>query len=77
MHEQMIGLEDAPHTYEYANHYKILPMIHKWSVDPLRIKNGTKVEEAFMYTSDNNKEWMTAKELQAWIEGNRKKIGAI
>ena len=77
IHEQMIGLEDAPNTYEYKDHYKILPMIHQWSTDPLRIKAGTKVAENFMYTSDNNKEWMKVNELHAWIEANRKKIGAI
>jgi len=77
IHEQMIGLEDGPHTYAYKDHYKILPMIHQWSTDPLRVKDGIKVEEGFMYTSDNNKEWMDVKELQAWIETNRKKIGAI
>lgn len=77
IHEQMIGLEDAPHTYEYKDHYKILPMIHQWSTDPLRIKGGIRVEEGFMYTSDNNKAWMDVKELQGWIEANRKKIGAI
>ena len=52
-------------------------MIHQWSTDPLRIKGGTKVEEGFMYTSDNNKIWMNVNELQGWIEANRKKIGAI
>ena len=77
IHEQMIGLEDAPNTYEYKDHYKIRPMIHQWSTDPLRIKAGTKVAENFMYTSDNNKEWMKVNELHAWIEANRKKIGAI
>ena len=25
LHEQMIGFEDAPYTYEYPDHYKILP----------------------------------------------------
>ena len=77
IHEQMIGLEDAPHTYAYTDHFKILPMIHNWSVDPSRIKDGTKVADDFMYTSDNNKEWMPVSELQAWIETNRSKIGAI
>jgi FlaA1/EpsC-like NDP-sugar epimerase len=43
IHEQMIGLEDAPNTYEYEEHYKILPMIHGWSLDASRIKDGTKV----------------------------------
>jgi UDP-N-acetylglucosamine 4,6-dehydratase (inverting) len=77
IHEQMIGLEDAPHTYAYKDHYKILPMIHQWSADPLRIKDGIKVDEDFVYTSDNNTEWMSVQELQKWIEENRAKIGAI
>ncbi len=29
----MIGAEDAQYTYEYAEHYKILPAIHNWSAD--------------------------------------------
>lgn len=77
IHEQMIGLEDAPNTYAYQNHYKILPMIHNWSADPLRIKDGGKVIDGFMYTSDNNKEWMPVEELRAWIDTNQSKIGAI
>ena len=77
IHEQMIGLEDAPHTYAYANHYKILPLIHNWSSDPLRIKNGVKVDDNFTYTSDNNSEWMSMEELRVWIETNRSKIGKV
>ena len=34
LHEQMIGLEDTPHTFEYDEYYKILPAIHNWSSDP-------------------------------------------
>jgi UDP-N-acetylglucosamine 4,6-dehydratase len=37
IHEQMIGQEDAPYTYEYENHFKILPAINGWSKDPKRI----------------------------------------
>ena len=77
IHEQMIGLEDAPHTYAYEDHFKILPMIHNWSADPMRIKNGTKVPENFTYTSDNNTEWMPVAELQQWVNANRIKIGTI
>jgi UDP-N-acetylglucosamine 4,6-dehydratase len=77
IHEQMIGLEDAPHTYAYEDHFKILPMIHNWSADPMRIKNGIKVPENFTYTSDNNTEWMTVAELQQWVNANRIKIGTI
>jgi len=77
IHEQMIGLEDAPHTFAYADHYKILPMIHNWSSDPLRIKDGIKVDDNFTYTSDNNSEWMPMEELRVWIETNRSKVGKI
>jgi len=77
LHEQMIGEEDAYYTYEYPEHYKILPAIHEWDQDGNRIKDGIKVQEGFSYTSDNNSEWMQAHELQAWINANHDKIGAL
>jgi UDP-N-acetylglucosamine 4,6-dehydratase (inverting) len=77
IHEQMIGLEDAPNTYEYEEHYKILPMIHGWSLDASRIKNGTKVTEGFTYTSDNNVNWMPVGDLRDWINLNKNKVGSI
>ncbi len=77
LHEQMISPEDSFHTYEYAEHYKILPAIHGWDTDAKRIKNGTKVVEGFSYTSDNNPEWMTATGLQDWIDTNHQKIGSF
>ena len=75
IHEQMIGLEDAPHCYEHEAHYKILPAIHDWSSDPSRINSGVKVPEGFVYTSDSNAEWMSVEGLQEWIEAHRGKIG--
>lgn len=77
LHEQMIGCEDSYYTYEYPHYFKILPAIHEWDKDVNRIKDGTKVPEGFSYTSDNNEEWMSAKELGVWIESNLKKIGNI
>ena len=77
LHEQMIGLEDALYTYEYNNYFKVLPSIHNWHNDPLRIAEGVKVDENFVYSSDNNKEWMQISELREWIENNRSKIGNI
>lgn len=77
LHEQMIGTEDAPHTYEYDAHFKILPAINKWANDPARIKDGRKVADNFSYTSDNNPDWMTTKVLADWIAAHRGKIGAI
>lgn len=77
LHEQMIGIEDALHTYEYDDHYKILPAIHNWSSDPDRISGGRKVAPDFTYSSDNNREWMSVDELRAWIAANRDKVGKI
>jgi len=77
LHEQMIGTEDAPHTYEYAEHYKVLPAIHDWSHDPERINGGNLVAPDFTYCSDNNTEWMSITSLQAWITQNREHIGRI
>lgn len=77
LHEQMIGAEDSYYTFEYPEHFKILPTINDWASSPERIKDGKKVPEGFVYASDNNAEWMTDADLHAWIEANRKKIGSI
>ena len=77
LHEQMIGIEDAPHTYEYDDYFKILPAIHDWSQDPKRINGGKLVAPDFTYRSDNNTEWMSVAALRAWIEQNREQIGQI
>jgi len=75
LHEQMIGIEDAHYTYEYPDHFKILPAINGWCSDPHRIKGGVKVAEDFSYTSSGNAEWMPVPALEAWIRANREKIG--
>jgi UDP-N-acetylglucosamine 4,6-dehydratase/5-epimerase len=77
LHEQMIGPEDAHYTYEYPGYFKILPSINDWCKDKDRIGDGVRVPEIFMYTSDNNKEWMEIPELQEWIEINKNKIGNL
>ena len=77
LHEQMIGYEDALHTYEYADHYKILPAIYNWSQDPDRINGGQMVGPDFTYCSDNNTDWMSVDTLRVWIEQNREHIGKI
>jgi UDP-N-acetylglucosamine 4,6-dehydratase len=77
LHEQMIGAEDSHYTFEYPEHFKILPSINGWGISAERIKNGTKVPEGFIYSSDNNTKWMSDLDLQAWIDENREKIEAI
>jgi UDP-N-acetylglucosamine 4,6-dehydratase len=77
LHEQMLGSEDALHSYEYPHHFKILPAIHNWSEDPARINNGRKVAPDFTYSSDTNPDWMSVETLRAWIAANSNKIGKI
>jgi UDP-N-acetylglucosamine 4,6-dehydratase (inverting) len=77
LHEQMIGAEDAHYTFEYPEHFKILPAIHSWHEDFKRIKDGKKVPEGFTYASDTNAEWMSVEELKSWIARNREKIGHL
>jgi nucleoside-diphosphate-sugar epimerase len=77
LHEQMIGSEDANSTYEYLKYFKILPQINRWAKDKLRIKNGKKVLEGFIYSSDKNSEWMTKSNFQKWFDKNKKNIGKI
>jgi FlaA1/EpsC-like NDP-sugar epimerase len=77
LHEQMIALEDSPYTYEYPEHYKILPSIHDWSLDPARIGLGKLVAPNFTYSSDNNSDWMSVEKLANWIANNSEKIGKI
>ncbi|MDC0992879.1 UDP-N-acetylglucosamine 4,6-dehydratase (inverting) [Alphaproteobacteria bacterium] len=70
LHEQMIGADDSHFTYEYPEHFKILPHINEWADDQKRIKHGVKVPEGFVYTSDSNSSWMSDAELRSWIDAN-------
>ena len=74
IHEQMIGPEDAPFTYEYHDYFKILPSINNWSSDVNRVRGGKKVGEDFIYTSGSNAHWMSITELQNWISLNKDKF---
>jgi UDP-N-acetylglucosamine 4,6-dehydratase len=77
LHEQMISSEDSVATYEYSSYYKILPQIFEWEKDNSRINNGKKVPADFIYSSNNNQEWMTESDLQKWINTNQDFIGKI
>lgn len=77
IHEQMIGEEDCDYTYEYDEHYKILPAIHDWHKDQSRIKDGKKVEPNFRYSSEINSDWMTRTALKEWIDEHHSLVGKI
>ena len=73
----MISSEDAPHTYEYKDYYKILPALNNLSKDQKRIGEGKKVANDFTYSSEKNTDWMEDLVLQKWIEENQTKIEGI
>jgi len=77
LHEQMIGEEDAAFTFEYPEHFKILPSINAWHTSETRIKDGVPVAEGFSYRSDTNTAWMTQGELEQWITANAERIGKV
>jgi len=77
LHEQMIGVEDAESTYEYPQHFKILPQINNWDKDKKRIKSGKKVPKGFIYSSNQNSQWMKKLELAKWIKNHKDYIGKI
>ncbi len=77
LHEQMIGADDAAYTFSYPHHYKILPAIHDWHLDPFRNHGGEKVARDFRYSSETNDHWWRPTDLAKWITQNRSTIGAF
>jgi len=75
LHEQMISVEDSRLTYEYDRYFKIFPQIEfhqRMSPTVIEhihspIRSGRRVPEGFAYSSDSNSEWMSAGDLQAWM----------
>ena len=72
----MISRDEANKTFEYSDYFKILPQTNDLS-NNLFIKNGKKVSESFIYSSDKNKDWMTRSDLKKWLNKNSDYIGKI
>jgi len=73
LHEVMCPADDSHLTVEFDNHYVIRPTINftdprDYLVDAEGGK-GKPVEQGFSYSSDNNTEWLTPKDLLALIDG--------
>ena len=67
MHEQMISKEDSLFTYEFKDHYRILPSIVK-NLNFYKIKTAKKVNNNFNYSSDENTSWITSDEIKLWLK---------
>ena len=68
LHEQMIGVEDAPFTYEYSDHFKIVPAINDWTDHHRQVEGSSLVAPNFSYESNSNTEWMEDGELLQWVK---------
>jgi UDP-N-acetylglucosamine 4,6-dehydratase (inverting) len=77
VHEQMIGLEDAPNTYDCGDYFKILPDTGIYDLSYAKGVLGVKVEKGFTYTSDGNSDWMTEDMLRDWLRLNTDESGGV
>lgn len=68
LHELMINLDDARHSYEFDDYYVIAPEVSGpnfgFQVSELEKRQGKKLEENFVYSSDKNSLWLGVKELR-------------
>ncbi len=63
MHEVMIPEDDARHTREYSDHFRIIPEFLNWEAPKEFGNGGKKLPDGFSYRSDNNTWWLTKEEL--------------
>lgn len=71
IHEQMIGMEDAPLTLDCGDYFKILPSINTWISNDELTTGGTPVAPGFSYTSEINNDWMSEEHFTQWVEKNK------
>lgn len=58
----MITVEDSLNTYEYENCFIVYPQI-KWNSKQMVEPIGKRVPEGFVYTSDNNGDWLSVDKI--------------
>ena len=73
LHEQMISAEDSNNTYEFEDFYKIIPAGDVPEKSEM-IAGGMPVNESFVYSSDNNNDWMSIESLREWVLSNKGQI---
>lgn len=68
LHEVMIPEDDARHTREYEDHFRIIPEFMNWEASKNYGNDGKKLPEGFVYSSDKNDWWLTEKELLEYVK---------
>jgi UDP-N-acetylglucosamine 4,6-dehydratase (inverting) len=72
MHEQLIGEADAQYTVESKNYYTVYSPYHFLNKSFLNKNKKNLVDSNFVYSSENNREWMKANFVKNWIKNNYK-----
>lgn len=72
MHEIMIPSDDARHTLEYSDHYRIIPEFLPWSGSAG--EEGRPLPEGFCYSSDTNPDRLSPEYLLKMAEEAREYI---
>lgn len=71
LHELLVGVEDARHTFEYDNHFIIVPEIYIHNAPFLKQymekRKGSPLPEDFCYCSSTNTTWLSIDDLRALI----------
>lgn len=67
LHEIMVTREDSLNTYEYDNHFIIYPQVNWWNESRI-IPGGKRIDDGFMYSSDNNTEWYSVEDLKKLLD---------
>lgn len=67
LHELMVSFDDGRNTLELDDRYIIEPTFAFWDRQCFTEKGAKAVEQDFSYSSDNNNEWLTTKELSQMI----------
>ena len=75
LHEQMISAEDSRHTFEFSGYYVIAShskgrhyLKNLWHSKELSEPNFSLVKEGFIYASNTNKSWLSAKQLSEVLD---------
>ncbi len=66
INECLLTEEEARHSLEYDTFFIIKPEHPWWSTE--NWKDGKKLPDGFRYTSDNNSNWLTEKELKSMVD---------
>ena len=63
LNEILISKDEARHTREFKDHFLIGPEFAWWELKKIKGKNK-RLTEAFIYTSDTNKDWLTISKIK-------------